>query len=153
MRLALAIAFALTCGCAAGQAPRSEPACPAVPTVPSAAPSSGGTPAIPYDLPKSGEFLPPPPDLPGGSPQASVHSILTVDIDKAGALTVNGKAVANLDEVTRIARESLANDPEIRAIIRADAGVAWGVVIVALDRLKQGGIAKVAFGVSPLPGP
>ena len=37
------------------------------------------------------------------------------------------------------------------ALIRADTSVQHGRVIRALDLLKQAGIAKIAFGVSPVP--
>lgn len=33
-------------------------------------------------------------------------------------------------------------------MIRADKDVAWGSVVHVLDLLKQGSVAKIAFGVS-----
>ena len=38
-----------------------------------------------------------------------------------------------------------------RAVIRADTSVQHGRVIRTLDLLKQAGISKIAFGVTPVP--
>jgi len=43
-----------------------------------------------------------------------------------------------------------AGNKEIRAVIRADKKVEHGRVIHVLDLLRQGGIAKIAFAVSPV---
>jgi biopolymer transport protein ExbD len=82
-----------------------------------------------------------------------VSSVLMVDIDAHGVWSANGNPLGDHSDLIRIARESLARDPDVRAIVRADRSVAWGSVISAIDQLKQGGIARLAFAVSPLPAP
>jgi len=41
---------------------------------------------------------------------------------------------------------------DLRAVIRADKTVEHGRVIHVLDLLKQAGIAKIAFAVTPMQG-
>jgi PBP1b-binding outer membrane lipoprotein LpoB len=57
-----------------------------------------------------------------------------------------------VDDLVRVAHDGVGSNPEIRAIIKADRR-AWGHVVQVIDRLKQGGIARLAFAVSPLPVP
>lgn len=148
----LAAALSLL-ACAGPQAAVPPPgSCPAAEAAPPTAPaSSAGTAAIPYDLPKPGEFLPPPPEMPAAGQYSAVTSVLAIDIDKSGTMRFNGKALSSADEIVVLTRAELVKDPEIRAIIRADTGVSWGMVLGALDRLKQGGCSKIAFGVTPIP--
>lgn len=80
-----------------------------------------------------------------------MSSLVAVDVDKSGVLRFNGKVLSSVEEVVDLTRAELAKEPNLRAIIRADAGVSWGTVIGVLDRLKQGGCARVAFGVTPTP--
>lgn len=131
--------------------PAAPVACPAAsPSLASAASSSGlATQAIPYDLPRMEDFDSPPPlQLPGSALGQPLAAVLTVSITKDGGLHVNGTRVASQDELTRAAREALSRDPATRAVIQADLAAPWGVVIGVIERLKQGGIAKLAFAVS-----
>jgi len=50
-----------------------------------------------------------------------------------------------------LARTAQRDNPDLRAVIRADAAVSHGRVIRALDLLKQAGVSRIAFGVSPVP--
>ena len=78
---------------------------------------------------------------------AEVAPLFMVDIDAKGALSVDGKALARPEELVGLARAAHARDPEVRAIIRADRSSSWENVVVALDRIKQGSISKIAFAV------
>ena len=49
----------------------------------------------------------------------------------------------------RLARERRANSPDLRAVIHADTAISHGRVVRVMDLLKQGGIGKIAFGVTP----
>ena len=49
---------------------------------------------------------------------------------------------------TAHAQQAHDGNPDVRAVIRADKDVAWGSVVHVLDLLKQGSVAKIAFGVS-----
>ncbi|HVK62886.1 MAG TPA: energy transducer TonB, partial [Polyangium sp.] len=51
------------------------------------------------------------------------------------------------DEVRAAAARAHEEAPDVRAIIQADSLTPWKNVLHAMDLLKQGGIAKVAFGV------
>lgn len=95
--------------------------------------------SLPLELPKASQ----------GQQDAQMQ--LGIELHANGDLTVNGKKLANDDAILPIAKEKLAQTPELRAIIRADTTVQHGRVIRVLDLLKQGGISKIAFGVSPIP--
>lgn len=49
-----------------------------------------------------------------------------------------------------LARAAREKNPELRAVIKADASVPHGRVIHVLDLLKQAQVSKIAFGVNPL---
>lgn len=80
--------------------------------------------------------------------------MLVVMITKTGAIFVQGRPLSHVDDLIRIAKDASAKDATTRAIIQADAAVSWGVVISVIDRLKVGGVPRIAFGVSaqPVPG-
>jgi biopolymer transport protein ExbD len=48
------------------------------------------------------------------------------------------------------ARDALAGDPELRAVIQADGDVPHRRVIRVLDQLKGAGLTRVAFGALPV---
>jgi biopolymer transport protein ExbD len=50
----------------------------------------------------------------------------------------------------RLAREAVARQPDVRAVINADGAVPHRRVIHTLDLLKQSGIERVAFGALPV---
>jgi biopolymer transport protein ExbD len=103
--------------------------------------SMGAMGAVPLDVPK-----PPPP--PGAG---AVQQMFTVELRTDGTTHVNGKLVADDAALLATARGAIAATPDLRAVIRADAAVTHGRVIHVLDLLKQAGISKIAFGVSPAP--
>jgi biopolymer transport protein ExbD len=92
--------------------------------------------ALPLDTPRMG----------GGE----IQVIFGVELHAAGALMVDGKRVEE-DALLGLARAVQRDNPELRAVIRADAAVPHGRVIRVLDLLKQAGISRIAFGVSPVP--
>ena len=84
-------------------------------------------------------------DLPQASQGEEVQTIFAVTIPKTGELLVDGKGLA--DEALDVqAREALAKDKELRAVIQADGDVPHKRVIDVLDRLKSAGLTRVAFG-------
>ena len=110
--------------------------------------------AIPYDFPNARDFpLPPsdPVELPSSKTSEPAAVVFAVQIDKTGALSVNGKRVGSDDELLKLAREQHARDPETRAMIQADRAAAWGSVVRAIDVLKQASLNKIAFVVSAQP--
>jgi biopolymer transport protein ExbD len=90
-------------------------------------------------------------DLPKAANGQDIQMIFGVELHANGDLMVNGKKLASDDAILPLAKEELAKTPDLRAVIRADTSVQHGRVIRVLDLLKQGGVSKIAFGVSPVP--
>jgi biopolymer transport protein ExbD len=90
-------------------------------------------------------------DLPKAANGQEIQMIFGVELHSNGEIAVDGKKVANDDAVFPLAKEAQAKNPELRAVIRADTSVQHGRVIRVLDLLKQGGVSKIAFGVTPIP--
>ena len=96
------------------------------------------TPAVPLDLPQA-------------SQSEEVQTIFSVVLPASGSMTANGEVVG--DEALAVkARDALAKDKELRAVIQADQAVTHGRVMSVLDTLKSAGLVRVAFGaVRPAP--
>src|ERR1700690_1953815 len=94
---------------------------------------------VPLDLPKAAT---------GTSDVQVVFSIiLAVD----GRAVVDGKTIANDDAILPIARDSPAQHPGLRVVIKPDSAVTHGRVIHVPDLLKQALVSKIALGVTPAP--
>ena len=91
-------------------------------------------PAVPLDLPvaKGGEEL---------------QTIFAVTLPEDGSILVDGAKVAEGDLLAH-AKDALARTPDLRAVIQADGDVPHRHVIGVLDRLKEAGIVRVAFGTA-----
>lgn len=89
-------------------------------------------------------------DLPKAAAGQEVQLIFGLELHATGETYVDGKKVANDDAILPLAREAQAKNADLRAVIRADTAVQHGRVIRALDLLKQAGVSKIAFGVSPV---
>ena len=89
-------------------------------------------------------------DLPKAANGQDIQLIFGLELHANGDMLVDGKKVANDDAIFPLAKEAIAKTPDLRAVIRADTAVQHGRVIRALDLLKQAGIAKIAFGVTPV---
>jgi biopolymer transport protein ExbD len=90
-----------------------------------------------------------PMDLPKSASGESMQTIFAVDLTADGKGRVDSRPIADDEQVLPLARAAKAGNKEIRAVIRADRKVEHGRVIHVLDLLRQGGIAKIAFAVSP----
>lgn len=88
-------------------------------------------------------------ELPSAASGTSVQLVFGVEVDEAGAVRVNGEPIAEDRAIVALARASLRDNPEVRAVIRADQRVQHGRIIRVLDLLKQAGVTKIAFGVDP----
>ena len=93
---------------------------------------------VPLDLPKAAT---------GTSDIQVVFSIVLV---ADGRALVDSKPIPNDDAILQLARDSQAQHPDVRAVIKADAAVTHGRVIHVLDLLKQAHVNKIAFGVTPV---
>jgi biopolymer transport protein ExbD len=92
-----------------------------------------------------------PMDLPKAASSEQQQIVFAVAIDPNGVMTVNSRPVADGKQLLELARAAKAESPDLRAVIQADTSVAHGKVVKVMDLLKQGGIGKIAFGVSPEP--
>ena len=65
-----------------------------------------------------------------------------------GEIWINREHVSD-DMLLVRARRACAENPETRAVLRADGRVPHGEVVRVIDQLKRAGIAKIAFAVAP----
>ncbi|MCC6556433.1 MAG: biopolymer transporter ExbD [Polyangiaceae bacterium] len=89
-------------------------------------------------------------DLPKAAQGQDVQLVFGVELHANGDTYVDGKKLPGEDSILPLAREAQAKNSELRAVIRADTTVPHGRVIRALDLLKQAGVSKIAFGVTPV---
>lgn len=91
-------------------------------------------------------------DLPKAKTGEGVQDVLSVVLVAPEGMQVNGQMVSeNDDALVGLARAAAAKAPDLRAVVKADGTVAHSRVMHALDQLRVAGIAKIAFGVSPVP--
>jgi biopolymer transport protein ExbD len=91
-------------------------------------------------------------DLPtAASGTSEVQVVFSIVLSVDGRAFVDGTAVPNDDAILGLARAAQEQHPDLRAVIKADTAVTHGRVIHVLDLLKQAHVAKIAFGVSPVP--
>jgi len=90
-------------------------------------------------------------DLPKAATGTEVQVVFSIMLAADGTTQVDGKRVPTDDAILVLSRDAHAKTPELRAVIKADSAVPHGRVIHVLDLLKQAGISKIAFGVSPVP--
>jgi biopolymer transport protein ExbD len=90
-----------------------------------------------------------PMDLPKSASGEAMQSIFSIDLSADGRVRVDSKAVVDDEGILPLARRAKSEGKEIRAVIRADKKVEHGRVIHVLDLLRQAGVAKIAFAVSP----
>jgi len=90
-------------------------------------------------------------DLPKAASGSEVQVVFSVTLAADGKTLVDNKPVANDDAILGLARTAHQKNNDIRAVIKADSAVPHGRVIHVLDLLKQAGVAKIAFGVTPVP--
>lgn len=105
------------------------------------------TQGVKVDLPKaSAEPLP-----------AQDVNPLVLSVDRQGRLTLNRGAhpeeALTPDEIEARAQAELARHPDVAVLVKADAGVAYGVVMQAMVRLQHAGAHKVGLVSEPPPPP
>lgn len=89
-------------------------------------------------------------DLPKAASGQQVQLVFGLELHANGDLLVDGKRISDDTALLALARESLAKNKDLRAVIRADTTVQHGRIIRVLDLLKQAGVAKIAFGITPV---
>jgi biopolymer transport protein ExbD len=89
-------------------------------------------------------------DLPKAASGTDVQTVFSIVMAANGTIQVDGKSLPNEDAILPLARDAHTKNAELRAVIKADSMVTHGHVIHVLDLLKQAGVAKIAFGVTPI---
>jgi biopolymer transport protein ExbD len=89
-------------------------------------------------------------DLPKAAKGETVQLVFGLELHANGDIVVDGKRMNDDKAVLGLAREALAKNKDLRAVIRADQTVQHGRIIRILDLLKQAGVSKIAFGVTPV---
>jgi biopolymer transport protein ExbD len=89
-------------------------------------------------------------DLPKAAAGQDVQLVFGLELHANGDTVIDGKKVESDESILGLAKESQLKNPDLRAVIRADTTVQHGRVIRALDLLKQAGVSKIAFGVTPV---
>ncbi|MBI4954859.1 MAG: biopolymer transporter ExbD [Myxococcales bacterium] len=100
-------------------------------------------------------------ELPKAATGQQVQLVFGIEVRTSGAVTIDGKAIAADTDVLDRAKEALERNKELKAVIRAENTVPHGKIMRVLDLLRQAGVTKIAFGITPvaaepgavLPGP
>jgi biopolymer transport protein ExbD len=90
-----------------------------------------------------------PMDLPKAASGKSIQTVFSIDLTADGKTRVDSKSVPSDNAIGKLAKQARGEHPDLRAVIRADRKVEHGRVIHVLDLLKQNGVAKIAFAVTP----
>ncbi|NUQ77664.1 MAG: biopolymer transporter ExbD [Polyangiaceae bacterium] len=98
--------------------------------------------SVPLDLPRAAKDA-------GAGDDAGTPLVFRIALLDDGRMIVNDKPVENEAALMALAEEQVKASPDCRAVIQASASVRHGQVIRVLDILKQAGLTKIAFGVSP----
>jgi biopolymer transport protein ExbD len=77
--------------------------------------------------------------------------VLSVVLAAPSGTQVNGATLSSDDEVAGPAAQQFAKDHTVRAVIKADGRVPHERVMHVLDVLRQVGISRIAFGITPKP--
>ena len=88
-------------------------------------------------------------DLPKAASGTDVQVVFSIELYANGEIMVDQKKLPNDDALFALAKEGHARTPDLRAVIKADSTVQHQRVIHVLDLLKQSGVTKIAFGVTP----
>ncbi len=76
----------------------------------------------------------------------TLQGLVNVVIDKDGRIFFDGSEVTEEDLRRRVA-DSVAKDPQARAVISADQALNYGRVMHLIDEIKGQGIAKFALNI------
>ena len=90
-------------------------------------------------------------DLPKAATGTDVQTVFSIVLAADGSTQIDSRGVTSDEAVLPMAKDAHDKNNELRAVIKADTSVTHGRVIHVLDLLKQAGVSKIAFGVSPVP--
>ena len=84
-------------------------------------------------------------DVPHAVTTAKIDSTLAISIDERGAMKVDGRPIANADELVSTAREARARSADVKAVIHAPANASHGSVVGAMDALRRAQVTHIAI--------
>lgn len=90
-------------------------------------------------------------ELPKAATGAEVQEVFSIVLFENGETRVDGVELHSEDEVLALAASAKGKTVDLRAVIKADGAVPHRRVMHVLDLLKQAGVAKIGFGVVPIP--
>ena len=90
-------------------------------------------------------------ELPKAATGHDVQEIFSVVLTAGGIVQVNGTTLGAEDDLLSRARTAKASNSELRTVIKADGDVPHRRVMHVLDMLREAGVSKIAFGVTPIP--
>jgi len=90
-----------------------------------------------------------PMDLPRAASAGEQQIVFAVGMDASGEISVDSRRVSSDAELLELGRKARGSHSDLRAVIHADSAVAHGRVVRVMDLLKQAGIGRIAFGVTP----
>jgi biopolymer transport protein ExbD len=90
-----------------------------------------------------------PVDLPKAASGEQVQEVFSVVLPADGGIVIDGQRLQDDDAVLARGRSAVRTNREVRAVIQADGGVPHRRVMHVLDLLRQAGVSKIGFGVSP----
>lgn len=86
-------------------------------------------------------------ELPPASSGQDVQVIFSVIVPSSGPILVDGVPLLSEEPLTAMARAASDRDKDVRAVLQIDGAVPHKRTIAVLDRLRRGGITRIAFGV------
>jgi biopolymer transport protein ExbD len=89
-------------------------------------------------------------ELPKAASGEDVPKVFTVDMTSDGKTFFQKTLVPNDEDLTAKAKDAKSKNEEVRAVIRADEKVEHGSVVHIIDVLKNAGVQKIAFAVTPV---
>lgn len=88
-------------------------------------------------------------DLPAAASGSEVQEVFSLSLTAAGETLVDGTPVKDSQTLLRRAKAALLGQPQLRAVLRADGRVPHARVLHHMDVLRQAGISRIAFAVTP----
>lgn len=92
-------------------------------------------------------------ELPRTASATKIESTLTLTIDAQGAMSIDGRPVADGAALTQAAKEAHARASDTKAVIRAPSLVMYGSVIGAMDALRRGDVTHIALATEKSAAP
>jgi biopolymer transport protein ExbD len=85
--------------------------------------------------------------LPKARTADAVQSVLSITVDTAGTISLDGVRYADDAEILRVARGLHERDRDLRAVVHAASKVEHGHVVRAMDLLRRAEIPRIAIAV------